>query len=236
MSESERLEELLASTRAQCESLRRDYLAERDRCDALGRALADATIKAKPHPLEIRVYPDGNAWGAVYAEDMRPFPEQDQGWGDTPAEAVARLTKCLPASTDPRTMAIMAAVAERRNLCRECVARESCSHPVGTHTKRDLGIIASCASTLHDAIRNAGGFDLEDVPPPGPAGVQTRCKHVHEGSQCCQPAGHDGQHYFKCAGPYCPGLWPVAVMRHPTSCTTPPPKSDPEGDNWGDGV
>lgn len=38
--------------------------------------------------------------------------------------------------------------------------------------------------------------------------------------QCCQPAGHDGPHLYRCAGPYCPGYsWIASNTPHPTSCT-----------------
>lgn len=37
---------------------------------------------------------------------------------------------------------------------------------------------------------------------------------------CCLPDNHDGPHYFKCAGRYCPGLrWPASALVHPTSCS-----------------
>jgi len=65
---------------------------------------------------------------------------------------------------------------------------------------------------VHDAI---AGIAMEDAP---------RCEYLGGGSvQCCEPAGHEGGHMYKCAGTYCPGLsWIASNTPHPTQCNVPP--------------
>jgi hypothetical protein len=61
-----------------------------------------------------------------------------------------------------------------------------------------------------------------------------RCSFNHRGlgPQCCveTPTGeHKGPHFFKCAGPACPGLtWPASVMAHPFTCNQAPSATSAE--------
>lgn len=53
-----------------------------------------------------------------------------------------------------------------------------------------------------------------------------RCEYTLLGDnapRCSRPAGHDGSHWYKCAGEYCPGIaYPAHVLAHPASCTEAP--------------
>lgn len=48
-----------------------------------------------------------------------------------------------------------------------------------------------------------------------------RCEATRNKAQCFKEKGHKGEHRYKCAGKYCPGLpWPASEIGHPTNCET----------------
>jgi hypothetical protein len=61
-----------------------------------------------------------------------------------------------------------------------------------------------------------GGWWYWQYPP-------ARCTHLRDFVRCCEPAGHEGQHLFKCAGPHCLGYsWLASAIPHPAGCVSEP--------------